>query len=336
MSETLRCAIETGYEHDEELITKHHRFGAFVTGNSGVEIVTDRALNVMPKTPGEEAIVERIHLEMIADNADVMALWLNGQPPRNRVAVAAGFAAARSIPIVGLRTENYARTGESGLQFNLMLHAAIEYSKNPDFGYDDTLHLATNLPELGEDIAQLAETRPLHCEQSKFEEEGAYVASPYGFAESTKYFYNTKLLPLVARHISYVDPWTVADKELEIALACANDPAKQAAAWTMLGISHLERIRRAKIYVGCMDQEPADTGTLVEVGAAAGFGKPVVIYRNDLRTLTEGPSKLDATIQTAANLWLPMDEALQKHDKYPTELDELESELEQVVAKIGA
>lgn len=336
MSEKLRCAIETGYEYDEELITKHHRLGAFVLSNGGIEIIADRAQDVMPMTPEDEALYERRRLETIADDADMMALWLNGQPPRNRIAVAAGFAAARGIPIVGLRTEKSARTGEDGLQFNLMLHAAIEYSKNPNFGYDDTPHIADSLSELSEDIAQLTKVRAAHHEQPEFEEKGAYVASPYGFSESTKNFYSTELLPLVARHVGYVDPWAEADKEVEIALAAAHEPAKQAAAWTVLGISHLERIRRAKMYIGCMDQEPADVGTLVEVGAAAGFGKPVVIYRNDLRSLTEGPSQFDATIQAAANLGLPEDEAIQRHDNFPRKLNQLEEEIARVVQRIGA
>ncbi|WP_433802321.1 nucleoside 2-deoxyribosyltransferase [Actinomycetospora sp. CA-084318] len=102
----------------------------------------------------------------------------------------------------------------------------------------------------------------------------AYVASPYGFAESTRPFYEEHLLPTVRRRVEVIDPWTVE-------LPTGGEPRDR---WLALGDVHLASIaERADLVVACLDQEPPDNGTVVEVAWAAAHGKPVIAYRNDLR-----------------------------------------------------
>lgn len=104
----------------------------------------------------------------------------------------------------------------------------------------------------------------------------AYVASPYGFAESTRLFYEERLLPVVQRHVEVIDPWKAALPDDDEA-----DPARR---WLALGDVHLASIaERSDLVVACLDQEPPDNGTVVEVAWAAAHGKPVIAYRNDLR-----------------------------------------------------
>ena len=68
-----------------------------------------------------------------------------------------------------------------------------------------------------------------------------------------------------------IDPWTVD-------LPTGDDR------WLALGDVHLASIaERADLVVACLDQEPPDNGTVVEVAWAAAHGKPVLAYRNDLR-----------------------------------------------------
>ncbi|MDL5160573.1 nucleoside 2-deoxyribosyltransferase [Actinomycetospora termitidis] len=99
----------------------------------------------------------------------------------------------------------------------------------------------------------------------------AYVASPYGFAESTRLFYTEQLLPLITRHVDVIDPWAV-------------DLPQGDDRWLALGDIHLDSIaERADLLVACLDQEPPDNGTVIEVAWAAAHGKPVIAYRNDLR-----------------------------------------------------
>ncbi len=102
----------------------------------------------------------------------------------------------------------------------------------------------------------------------------AYLASPYGFAESTRSWYEQTLLPLVRTHVEVIDPWAVE-------LADLADPRER---WLDLGERHLAAISdRADLVVACLDQEPPDNGTVVELAWAAARGLPVVAYRNDLR-----------------------------------------------------
>jgi nucleoside 2-deoxyribosyltransferase len=102
----------------------------------------------------------------------------------------------------------------------------------------------------------------------------AYLASPLGFAESTRHFYADRLLPLVRSHVDVIDPWTVD-------LPPGDAPADR---WLALGDVHLRAIaERADLVVACLDQEPPDNGTVVEVAWAAAHGRPVVAYRSDLR-----------------------------------------------------
>jgi nucleoside 2-deoxyribosyltransferase len=102
----------------------------------------------------------------------------------------------------------------------------------------------------------------------------AYVASPYGFAESTRLFYTERLLPLVRAHVDVIDPW-------EVDLPPGDTPAGR---WLALGEVHLHAVaERADLVVACLDQEPPDNGTVVEVAWAAAHGRPVLAYRGDLR-----------------------------------------------------
>lgn len=102
----------------------------------------------------------------------------------------------------------------------------------------------------------------------------AYVASPYGFAESTRGWYETVLLPLVRRHVEVIDPWVEVPIEHD-------EPRER---WLELGARHLRNVsERADLVVAGLDQEPADAGTLVELAWAASRGIPVIAYRNDLR-----------------------------------------------------
>jgi nucleoside 2-deoxyribosyltransferase len=54
--------------------------------------------------------------------------------------------------------------------------------------------------------------------------------------------------------------------------------------WLALGEVHLHAVaERADLVVACLDQEPPDNGTVVEVAWAAAHGRPVLAYRGDLR-----------------------------------------------------
>lgn len=123
-----------------------------------------------------------------------------------------------------------------------------------------------------------------------------YVASPYGFAESTRHWYYDALLPTLERYVAILDPW----KEDTSHILTAR-PEERPALWTALGEKHLKTIaEKAQLIVAGLDQEPPDVGTCIEVGHAAAFNIPIIGYRSDLRT--SGEEGLPYNLMIAASI----------------------------------
>lgn len=110
-----------------------------------------------------------------------------------------------------------------------------------------------------------------------------YVASPYGFAEGTNFFYAQKLLPLLRQYVEVLDPWSVDVDQI----FCA--PLSERPKLLLdLGDYHYKTIKtKADLVVACLDQEPPDNGTVCELSFAAANRIPVIGYRSDLRTTGE-------------------------------------------------
>jgi nucleoside 2-deoxyribosyltransferase len=110
-----------------------------------------------------------------------------------------------------------------------------------------------------------------------------YIASPYGFAEGTRYWYREVFLPLVSTYVEVLDPWSVP---LDHILSAA--PEDRAELWIAHGQRHYDTIaEKAKLLIALLDQEPPDNGTVCEVAWAAAHQVPVIAYRNDLRAAGE-------------------------------------------------
>ena len=131
-----------------------------------------------------------------------------------------------------------------------------------------------------------------------------YVASPYGFAASTKGFYESEYLPAIQRHVDVLDPWMAIPADVLQEIDATIDPKKKAALLVRnIGRHHLETIRsKADLLVAALDQEPPDVGTVLELGYAAGIGIPVLGYKGDFRVSGEGagvnlmlPAAIDET-----------------------------------------
>jgi nucleoside 2-deoxyribosyltransferase len=117
-----------------------------------------------------------------------------------------------------------------------------------------------------------------------------YIASPYGFADSTRSWYYRTFIPLLEKHVEVLDPWAEVLPTLS-ADASATDR------WFQLGCRHLDNIKKnARLLVAGLDQEPPDTGTVVELAWAAAHCVPVIAYRSDLRTSGEDGLKYNLKI----------------------------------------
>jgi nucleoside 2-deoxyribosyltransferase len=117
-----------------------------------------------------------------------------------------------------------------------------------------------------------------------------YVASPYGFADSTRSWYYGTLIPLLERHVQVLDPWA----EVPLTLSADTSATDR---WFELGCRHLDNIKNnAQLLVAGLDQEPPDTGTVVELAWAAAHDIPVIGYRSDLRTSGEAGLKYNLMV----------------------------------------
>jgi nucleoside 2-deoxyribosyltransferase len=111
-----------------------------------------------------------------------------------------------------------------------------------------------------------------------------YVASPLGFSETTRGYYADVLLPALAAVVDPVDPWALTSAE-EVAAAQASGRDAEIAA--EIGRRNVEAIRSSALLVAQLDGQEADSGTVAELGFAAGLGLRCYGIRSDLRLAGE-------------------------------------------------
>lgn len=147
-----------------------------------------------------------------------------------------------------------------------------------------------------------------------------FVSSPMGFAESTKYWYDRVLLPLLSKHVIVLNPW-----EAEVSHILAAKLPDRSAMWLDLGDYHYETIKnKAKLVVAVLDQEPPDVGTVAEVAWAAAHNIPIIGYRGDVRVSGEEGNKYNLMIGAAIR---------RSGGVAVSNLEELESELKRLITR---
>jgi len=117
-----------------------------------------------------------------------------------------------------------------------------------------------------------------------------YVASPLGFADSSRDYLVRVLAALRDRGLECLDPWDDADGKIlaELSRAEAVEPRADrvdalAAVDESIGRRNMEMIERARGVFAVLDGVDVDSGTAAEIGFAAGRGLPVVELRTDWR-----------------------------------------------------
>lgn len=113
-----------------------------------------------------------------------------------------------------------------------------------------------------------------------------YIASPLGFAEPTRLFYDEVLLPAVQNlGLEPADPWaggTAISDALKV-----RDPAERVDALRhanhSIGETNEWLIESSQGVLAVLDGPDVDSGTAAEIGWAAAKGLPVVGWRSDIR-----------------------------------------------------
>ncbi len=102
-----------------------------------------------------------------------------------------------------------------------------------------------------------------------------YVASPLGFTEAGRDYYGRVYLPALTTVVEVVDPWS-----LTAGVAPDAAPRDQALA---IGRANIAAIRSCALLVALLDGQEPDSGTVAELGYAAGLGLRCFGLRSDLR-----------------------------------------------------
>jgi len=125
-----------------------------------------------------------------------------------------------------------------------------------------------------------------------------YLASPYGFSESTRRFLEELKTRLRNAGHDVKDPWELGDKYLAEFRVRAGDPSSQPR------IAELQKINRkiaeinskaiydSEIVVACLDGPDVDSGTASEIGFAFAHKKRIFGYRGDFRLTGENEAAL--------------------------------------------
>jgi nucleoside 2-deoxyribosyltransferase len=118
-----------------------------------------------------------------------------------------------------------------------------------------------------------------------------YLASPLGFAESTRAFM-AELVARLASVVSVLNPWDDTSFQADFERAAGIiDPAERWALYarinTRIGAKNAENIRAAGGMVAVLDGVDIDSGTAAEIGYAYGLGKRIYGLRTDFRLTGE-------------------------------------------------
>jgi nucleoside 2-deoxyribosyltransferase len=122
-----------------------------------------------------------------------------------------------------------------------------------------------------------------------------YLASPLGFSEAGRHYYSTVYLPALAEVVEPVDPWSLTS---DVEIVAAQTAGKQRELWLELGRRNVAAIRRSKLLAAYLDGQEPDSGTVAELGFAAGLGLPCFGLRTDLREVGEPGMALNLQVET--------------------------------------
>jgi nucleoside 2-deoxyribosyltransferase len=115
-----------------------------------------------------------------------------------------------------------------------------------------------------------------------------YMASPLGFSEVGRAFYNGTLIAEVKRlGFEVIDPWILTDQAKIDAVLKLPYGQEKRDAWRRLnpeiGGNNRAGIDRADMVLAVLDGVDVDSGTAAEIGYAFAKGKPILGYRGDFR-----------------------------------------------------
>jgi nucleoside 2-deoxyribosyltransferase len=121
-----------------------------------------------------------------------------------------------------------------------------------------------------------------------------YVASPLGFSEAGRAYYEGRYLPALAEHVEPVDPWALTPSaEFDAATAAGRGHAFA----IDVGARNARAIRDAPLLIAHLDGQEVDAGTAAEVGYATAAGVICLGMRSDLRRSGEPGMRVNLQLE---------------------------------------
>jgi nucleoside 2-deoxyribosyltransferase len=117
-----------------------------------------------------------------------------------------------------------------------------------------------------------------------------YIASPLGFTEAGRDYYERVYLPALAAVVEPIDPWS---------LATGTPPgASDRQRALTIGRANAEAIRSCELLVAQLDGQEPDSGTVAELGYGAALGLRCYGLRSDLRQSGEPGVTVNLQVET--------------------------------------
>jgi nucleoside 2-deoxyribosyltransferase len=122
-----------------------------------------------------------------------------------------------------------------------------------------------------------------------------YVASPLGFSEAGRSYYESTYLPALAKAVTPVDPWALTS-EAEVALA--REEGREREMSLEIGRRNAAAIRSCTLLAALLDGQEPDSGTVAEVGYGAALGLTCFGLRSDFRQAGEGGVSVNLQVES--------------------------------------
>lgn len=121
-----------------------------------------------------------------------------------------------------------------------------------------------------------------------------YIASPLGFSEAGRHYYEDILLPALGESVEPVDPWALVTDE-EIAAAISSGSEREMAA--EIGRRNKVALESCRFLVGVLDGQELDSGTAAEIGYASALGLTCLGLRTDHRETGEIGARINLQVE---------------------------------------
>jgi nucleoside 2-deoxyribosyltransferase len=122
-----------------------------------------------------------------------------------------------------------------------------------------------------------------------------YIASPLGFSDAGRFYYERVYLPALSQVVDPVDPWALTTDD-EVAAAHAEGREREFA--LEIGRRNTEAIRSCTLLAAFLDGQEPDAGTVAEVGYGAGVGLRCFGVRSDFRQSGEHGATVNLQVES--------------------------------------